>query len=633
LKLRQMLGRFVEVRRRSREASVFSVDTSRSLTPNRKEIWRQIRKDLQSAGLTPEIFYRNKSQIVTLLRGNLPEHELEDIQTEDMDLEDDTAMIGGIEHDVPIIDLTEEPSRSSSLIPTKFLHPINGIDLGNNKLVTDLTEEASQSSSVSRTNGLRTADWNPTQNEPGSSLAVVTFSLGELSSDVSVSRGSICHFGHWRDAENSLSPKPGLYRPYKTLSIREVVRRVELEVQHRWSKPRLRTMLQGIISGTWLVDDDALDSIVTIANKAFFLEALSGRVEWHWSQEYPYNGACTSSTGVRPSANGGYETSIMLSARLRDFEQESEDRAVLIRVFLHELIQCFLFISCGIRDGRWNERADAIRNIAEAMDRWIGNIGYDLSGTRVIVNGGLNLSGIRMTRNYIHGEWALEQLGTRIQNSEHRTYTQIVICVNRLELENRIYTSHSNQQSACNDHCKPESMIGTTLSASIHILGVVNSVTCLENEKVVYKAFDSRTQLWYAVKAINKKSGHIRQYERTLCAHYKASAHPNIISLLKIGDFNGYLYSVMPYYPEGDLFDSITQSRRPFDDDSIRNTFLQLLDAVEHCHHLGVYHLDLKPEHILVSGTQILLAGFSQSETEDTAVYLGTIPYASPGTY
>ncbi|KAH8751582.1 hypothetical protein BGZ57DRAFT_966754 [Hyaloscypha finlandica] len=484
LKLRQMLGRFVEVRRQSRETSVFSVDTSRSLTPNRKEVRRQIRKDLQSAGLTPEIFYRNKSQIVTLLRGNLPEHELEDIQTEDMDLEDDTAMTGGIEHNVPILDLTEEPSQGFS---------------------------------VPRTNGLPTADRNLTQNEPGSNLATVSFSTAEMCMDVSVSRGSISHFGHWHDAENSLGPKPGRwYPPYKTSSIQEAVRRVELEVQHTWSKSRLRTMLQGIISGTWLVDDDALDSILTIANKAFFHEALSGRVGWHWSQEYPYSDACISSTGVRSSANGGYETSIMLSASLRAFEQESEERAILIRVFLHELIQCYLFISCGIRDGRWNERADAIRNIAEAMDRWTENIGFNLSGTRMIVNGGLNLSGIRMTRNYIHGEWALEQLGTRIQNPEHRAYTQIVICVNRLEHENRIFTHHSNQQSACNHHSKAESMIGMTLSGSLHILDVVNTMShqvLAEDERVVYKAFDSRTQLWYAVKAFNKTSPDLRQYE------------------------------------------------------------------------------------------------------------------------
>jgi hypothetical protein len=395
-------------------------------------------------------------------------------------------------------------------------------------------------------------------------------------------------------------------------------------------------MLQGIISGTWLVDDDALDSILTIANKAFFHEALSGRVRWRWSQERPYDGECTSSTGVRPSANGGYETSIMLSARLRAFEQESEERVILIRVFLNELIQCYLFISCGIRDGRWNKRAGAIRNIAEAMDRWIENIDHNLSRTRMIVNGGLNLTGIRMTRNYIHGEWALEELGTWIQNPEHRAYTQIVICVNRLEHEYRIITPHSNQQFACNHHCKAESMIGMTLSGSLHILGVVNSVThqyCLENETVVYKAFDSRTQLWYAVKAFNKTSAQLRQYKESICAHYKASAHPNIIPIIKIVDSDRYLYTVMPYYPEGDPFDSITQSRRTFDDDSIRNTFLQLLDAVEHCHHLGVYHLDLKPEHILVSGNQILLAGFDLSRTEETAGCGGSAPYASPGTY
>jgi hypothetical protein len=241
-----MLGRFVEVRRQSRETSVFSVDTSRSLTPNRKEIWRQIRKDLQSAGLTPEIFYRNKSQIVTLLRGNLPEHELEDIQTEDMDLEDDTAITGGIEHNVPIIDLTEEPSQGFSVPRT------NGLPTPDIPII-DLMEEPSQGFSVPRTNGLPTADRNLTQNEPGSNLATVSFPTDEMCMGVSVSRKSISHFDHWHDAENSLSPKPGRwYPPYKTSSIQEAVRRVELEVQHTWSKIRLRTMLQGIISGTWL---------------------------------------------------------------------------------------------------------------------------------------------------------------------------------------------------------------------------------------------------------------------------------------------------------------------------------------------------------------------------------------------
>jgi hypothetical protein len=269
------------------------------------------------------------------------------------------------------------------------------------------------------------------------------------------------------------------------------------------------------------------------------------------------------------------------------------------------------------------------------MDRWTENIGFKFSGTRMIVNGGLNRSGNRMVRNYIHGEWALEQLGTRIQNPEHRAYTQIVICVNRLE-HNRIYIPHPNQQFACNHHFKAESVIGMTLGRSLHILGVLDTVPpqdCLEKERGMYKAIDSRTQLWYTVKAFNKRSVHIRQREKSICAHYKASAHPNIIPLIETVDSNSYLYTVMPYYPEGDLFDSIVQSRRTFDDDSIRNTFLQLLDAVEHCHHLGVYHLDLNPENILVSGNQILLTGFFWSTTEETAGYLGTSTYASPGTY
>ena len=58
-----------------------------------------------------------------------------------------------------------------------------------------------------------------------------------------------------------------------------------------------------------------------------------------------------------------------------------------------------------------------------------------------------------------------------------------------------------------------------------------------------------------------------------------------------------YTFVNMEYCPEGDLFSNITEKGRYVGDDSAaKNAFLQILDAVSHCHRLGIYHRDLKPE-------------------------------------
>ncbi|PVH78714.1 kinase-like protein, partial [Cadophora sp. DSE1049] len=195
----------------------------------------------------------------------------------------------------------------------------------------------------------------------------------------------------------------------------------------------------------------------------------------------------------------------------------------------------------------------------------------------------------------------------------------------------------SQQASRCPP--TPESRIGIFLGPSLELKGILGTGAY----GVVYSAIDHLTQTWYAVKALSKTNANgepldRRQREfqsREIQLHYAASAHPNVVSMLKIVDDPECTYVVLEYCPEGDLFSNITERGRYVSNDAlVRQAFLQILNAVEHCHRLGIYHRDLKPENILVShsGNQVLLADFglatTDSESEDHGC--GSTFYMSP---
>jgi serine/threonine protein kinase len=186
----------------------------------------------------------------------------------------------------------------------------------------------------------------------------------------------------------------------------------------------------------------------------------------------------------------------------------------------------------------------------------------------------------------------------------------------------------------------PDSRIGKYLGQSLQLTGVLGTGAY----GVVYSAFDEFTKTWYAVKALSKTNANgepldRRQREfqtREIQLHYAASSHPNIVSMLKIVDDADCTYVILEYCPEGDLFANITEKGRYVSNDAlVQKAFLQILNAVEHCHGMGIYHRDLKPENILVSndGSDVLLADFglatTDSESDDHGC--GSTFYMSPG--
>ncbi|KAH8882611.1 Pkinase-domain-containing protein [Thozetella sp. PMI_491] len=186
---------------------------------------------------------------------------------------------------------------------------------------------------------------------------------------------------------------------------------------------------------------------------------------------------------------------------------------------------------------------------------------------------------------------------------------------------------------------QPEERLGRFLTGSLRLTQILGTGAY----GVVYAAVDIKTNIQYAVKCLSKFNPDGTPLDRRQVAfqtreirlHYLASAHRNVVSMLKIIDNPDCIYVILEYCPEGDLFYNITERGQYVGKDSlVKRVFLQILDAVEHCHNLGIYHRDLKPENILVSdnGETVKLADFglatSSERSEDYGC--GSTFYMSP---
>jgi serine/threonine protein kinase len=182
---------------------------------------------------------------------------------------------------------------------------------------------------------------------------------------------------------------------------------------------------------------------------------------------------------------------------------------------------------------------------------------------------------------------------------------------------------------------KPEDRIGQVLANRLELTGILGTGAY----GVVYTATDLHTNVPFAVKALSKVGLDARQkrfQQREIRLHHEASHHPNVVSLVNILDAPDCTFVVIEFCPEGDLFTNITEQGRYVGNDPLaRRVFLQILDAVEFCHSIGIYHRDLKPENILVTdfGLTVKLADFGLATTEDITSDFGcgSTFYMSPG--
>ena len=151
---------------------------------------------------------------------------------------------------------------------------------------------------------------------------------------------------------------------------------------------------------------------------------------------------------------------------------------------------------------------------------------------------------------------------------------------------------------------------------------------------VVYRAIDTQSGVYYAVKCVEK--AHPVHYQtRESQLHSRVSFHPNVLTFhreIDAGHFSFFVYDLCA----GDLQSVIKKLTFFREDELIKRVFIQIIDALDFCHSRGVYHRDLKPENILVSSQsgdiEVFIADFGLATTSKmTASSCGTPCFMSPG--
>ena len=85
--------------------------------------------------------------------------------------------------------------------------------------------------------------------------------------------------------------------------------------------------------------------------------------------------------------------------------------------------------------------------------------------------------------------------------------------------------------------------------------------------------------------------------------------HPHILTVLDSGEASGQLWFTMPFVEGESLRDRLRREKQLSVDEALRITREAAL-ALDYAHRHGVIHRDVKPENILLSDGQALVADF-----------------------
>jgi len=156
----------------------------------------------------------------------------------------------------------------------------------------------------------------------------------------------------------------------------------------------------------------------------------------------------------------------------------------------------------------------------------------------------------------------------------------------------------------------------------------------------VYLARDFRHRRPVAIKVLRPEIAAALGPERFLREIEVAArlTHPHILPLHDSGEAAGFLYYVMPYIESESLRDRFEREGQLPLEEALRIT-REVASALSYAHTHDVVHRDVKPENILLSGGEAVVADFGIARAitaaagrnlTETGIALGTPGYMSP---
>ena len=142
---------------------------------------------------------------------------------------------------------------------------------------------------------------------------------------------------------------------------------------------------------------------------------------------------------------------------------------------------------------------------------------------------------------------------------------------------------------------------------------------------MVFLAEDLVTKQEVAIKCLTKPAASqntaatvpFDEGAEELACHAILKFHRHLVNLVHHFETESHSYLVLEYCSQGDLYEAIRLGHGPLETEHVRRFMLQLLSAVDHMHHRGLYHRDIKPENIFLA--------------RDGSVKLGDFGLATPG--
>jgi serine/threonine-protein kinase len=160
---------------------------------------------------------------------------------------------------------------------------------------------------------------------------------------------------------------------------------------------------------------------------------------------------------------------------------------------------------------------------------------------------------------------------------------------------------------------------------------------------VVYKARDRRLKRVVAIKILPPELAYRSEIRSRFLREAETAAqlsHPNIVPIYSVDEREGLVFFVMAFV-DGENLAARLHRAGPMKSDEVRRVLIDVGHALAYAHGRGVVHRDIKPDNILIQGSdgRVLVTDFgiaraitegSEARLTATGMAIGTPAYMSP---